>query len=540
MLRCIARTAFAYLFFISAAQVRADKPTKTADASALALRREIPAWEVPSTAFKIGLVSTTILSFAEPEAALARASILTPRLHGNVGEAFVSSQLHATGGWKPVTPRTGPQGIDHVWMKFDKSGRPIDMIVGETKFGTSRLGMTKDGRQMSASWISKRLAKLSDYWDAKAKNVALRHGESKARPYRLRADYLRATADGRIPYRSELFRVKIDGNVAKISVRRLGPDGISIGSERALPPIQITGRPARIVKAELIREIKNAYPAAGNAEAKRIAEQSYSAAKSVQGALSRKSAALRLSETTGSILAAGGLVAGGADAVAQLWAGGNVDWNRTGKMSGLGAFSAFSAEAVQLATAQALLRNTAFRARSVALGRSMGILPSRTISLLPKAAGGIIGALVFSYGGYELGLYDAKEANRTAVASVGGTVAGLATYSAMMAAAAAWGTASTGTAISTLSGVAAYNASLAMYGGGAVAAGGGGMTIGAAVVGGVVTIVAVGVSIAVMSGFEAYDAAQERNRIEDTIEVLRTHTGDFPGNPWANRTKMAF
>lgn len=533
MLRFVAKTAFASLFLASTVPLRANEPPKTTDASPQAVRREFPAWEVPSTAFKMGLVSTAILSFAEPETAFARASILTPRLHGNVGEAFVNSQLHATGGWKPVTPRAGPQGIDHVWMKFDKSGRPIDMIVGETKYGASRLGMTKDGRQMSASWISKRLAKLSDYWDAKANDVALRHGEAKARPFRLRADYLRAAAEGRISYRSELFRVKIKGDVAKISVRRLGPDGIAIGPERALPPIQIKGRPARIVKAELIGEIKKVYPAASNAEAKRIAEQSYSAAESVQGALSRKSATLRLAGTTGSILAAGGLVAGGFDAIAQLLTGGSVDWNRTGTMAGLGAFSAGSAEAAQLATSQALLRNTAFRARSVALGRSMGMLPSRTVSLLPKAAGGIIGALAFSYGGYALGLYDAKEANRTAVAGVGGAAAGMATYSAMMAAAAAWGTASTGTAISTLSGAAAYNASLAMYGGGAVAAGGGGMTVGAAVVGGVVTIVAVGVTIAVMSGFEAYDAAQENKRIGDTIEVLRTHTGDFPGNPWA-------
>lgn len=540
MLRFIARTAFASVFLASAAPLRADEPPKNADASVPAVRREFPAWEVPSTSFKMGLVSTAILSLAEPEAALARASILTPRLHGNVGEAFVNSQLHATGGWKTVTPRTGPQGIDHVWMKFDKSGRPVDMIVGETKYGASRLGMTKDGRQMSASWISKRLAKLSDYWEAKAKDVALRHGEAKARPYRLRADYLRAAAEGRVSYRSELFRVKIKGDVAKISVRRLGPDGIAIGPERALPPIQIKGRPARIVKAELIGEVKKVYPAASNAEAKRIAEQSYSAAKSVQGALSRKSAALRFAGTTGSILAAGGLVAGVFDAVAQLWTGGSVDWNRTGTMAVLGALSAGSAEAAQLATSQALLRNTAFRARSVALGRSMGILPSRTVSFMPKTAGGIIGALMFSYGGYAFGLYDAQEANRTAVAGVGGAAAGMATYSAMMAAAAAWGTASTGTAISTLSGAAAYNASLAMYGGGAIAAGGGGMTVGAAVVGGVVTIVAVGITVAVLSGFEAYDAAQENKRIGDTIEVLRTHKGNFPGNPWAVRPVAEF
>lgn len=66
------------------------------------------------------------------------------------------------------------------------------------------------------------------------------------------------------------------------------------------------------------------------------------------------------------------------------------------------------------------------------------------------------------------------------------------------------------------------------------------MTVGAAVVGGVVTIVAVGVTMAIMSGFEAYDAAQESKRIGDTIEVLRTHTGDFPGNPWAAKPAALF
>ncbi len=57
------------------------------------------------------------------------------------------------------------------------------------------------------------------------------------------------------------------------------------------------------------------------------------------------------------------------------------------------------------------------------------------------------------------------------------------------------GTASTGTAISTLSGVALSNASLAALGGGAVAAGGLGVAGGAAVVGGTV-----GLTGAVVSG----------------------------------------
>ncbi len=67
-----------------------------------------------------------------------------------------------------------------------------------------------------------------------------------------------------------------------------------------------------------------------------------------------------------------------------------------------------------------------------------------------------------------------------AVGTAGGFAAAGATTSAVMA----LGTASTGTAISTLSGVAATNATLAALGGGSIAAGGGGMALGSAVLGG--------------------------------------------------------
>lgn len=65
--------------------------------------------------------------------------------------------------------------------------------------------------------------------------------------------------------------------------------------------------------------------------------------------------------------------------------------------------------------------------------------------------------------------------------------AGVATATAVYGLAQAIGTASTGTAISTLSGAAATNATLAWLGGGALAAGGGGMALGTSVLGGLVT-----------------------------------------------------
>lgn len=64
-----------------------------------------------------------------------------------------------------------------------------------------------------------------------------------------------------------------------------------------------------------------------------------------------------------------------------------------------------------------------------------------------------------------------------------GTAGGFAASGATTAAVMALGTASTGTAISTLSGAAATNATLAVLGGGSLAAGGGGVALGTTILG---------------------------------------------------------
>lgn len=73
------------------------------------------------------------------------------------------------------------------------------------------------------------------------------------------------------------------------------------------------------------------------------------------------------------------------------------------------------------------------------------------------------------------------------------------------------GTASTGTAISSLSGAAATNAMLAWFGGGAVAAGGGGMAAGVWVLGGITAVpaLAIGGFVLAREGQKALTKAQE-------------------------------
>lgn len=96
--------------------------------------------------------------------------------------------------------------------------------------------------------------------------------------------------------------------------------------------------------------------------------------------------------------------------------------------------------------------------------------------------------------GVEITHYSPEELKNTSVGAgvllgglggaAAGTAGGFAAAGATTAAVMALGTASTGTAIASLSGVAATNATLAALGGGALAAGGGGMALGSLVLGG--------------------------------------------------------
>lgn len=110
-----------------------------------------------------------------------------------------------------------------------------------------------------------------------------------------------------------------------------------------------------------------------------------------------------------------------------------------------------------------------------------------------------------------------------------GTAGAYAASGATTAAVAAFGTASTGTLISGLSGAAATNATLAALGGGSLAAGGGGMALGSMVLGGATLGVGllVGGAIFSMAGSKISDQADEAKRqmwdAEEKIEKIRKY-----------------
>lgn len=102
---------------------------------------------------------------------------------------------------------------------------------------------------------------------------------------------------------------------------------------------------------------------------------------------------------------------------------------------------------------------------------------------------------------------------------VSGAAAGFAVYGGVMT----LGAASTGTSIASLSGVAAYNATMAAIGGGSLAAGGWGMAGGAMVLGGAViapVLAVAGIAYAI-HGSKALDKARDiRYEVDQAIEKM--------------------
>lgn len=86
-------------------------------------------------------------------------------IRGDIGESIAEraffggpEMAHSKkGSWVSVRPRYGRQGIDHIFLLVDKNGLPIRTILAETKYGSSQLGMTMDGKQMGTPWRTKRL-----------------------------------------------------------------------------------------------------------------------------------------------------------------------------------------------------------------------------------------------------------------------------------------------------------------------------------------------------------------------------------------------
>lgn len=229
--------------------------------------------------------------------------------------------------------------------------------------------------------------------------------------------------------------------------------------------------------------------------------------------ISEMSALHNISLRTGGIAA---LLGGGFDLLSQAHSGERIQWKRTGSMALLSGVSGYSGTMAGTAIQQALVKNSSRLAAKVAMSQ-FGAL---TIGQL---SGSVITGAMFSYGAYVLGYSDLRTANRNMIATTGGAAVGALTSVTAMSLVSTFATASTGTAISTLSGAAATNATLAWFGGGAIAAGGGGTALGATILSGGTAIVVIAAGAGIMYLFQLDDEKTERERVAYLVQSIQEH-----------------
>lgn len=137
----------------------------------------------------------------------------------------------------------------------------------------------------------------------------------------------------------------------------------------------------------------------------------------------------------------------------------------------------------------------------------------------------------------ELGNFALEVAGGATAGVVGGALTALGAYGA----ATTFASASTGTAIATLSGAAAHNATLAFFGGGSLASGGLGMAGGTAVLGGLVAgpaLLAMGLITSVKSHEKLENALSNKAQAEEIITSLEA--ASFQCSAIRRRTYMLY
>lgn len=78
---------------------------------------------------------------------------------GDLTEFFMDDYFSLQ-GWEKVPSKIGSQGIDGLYIKKNSAGRITQVLVCESKYGSSTLSMTRHGKQMSHEWVVQKIREL--------------------------------------------------------------------------------------------------------------------------------------------------------------------------------------------------------------------------------------------------------------------------------------------------------------------------------------------------------------------------------------------
>ena len=517
---------------------------------------------------------TLTLSHAEHTLALyygATSPVAMNQIKGLFGEKlglrsvwYQASQQVTPVKWTALTPhRDGAgRGIDILFARIDRHGRPTNLMVADAKFGSSRLGDTKTGRQMSSTWIRPRLARTARLYTSTADAVHTRTVVRGTRPgsgtlmvplpkggvakvwvagnqvivdsphnqptagvleFQLRrmGKFLNESASGHHPVRSRLFHVKARHGGLDIKLIALDTHGIPTGTmtEFAGTDAGLLPEQRDLVRGAICAALRDRGVPEDHVDA--LAKKIASDPSLLNALHPQPVASWRIGIDRGNAMAAtaAGLLAGLGSLLRQLYENGTIEWKESFK---LGALSAVNASIGYYVGAQVHVRLI-----TTPLGRTlMSSLPLRGLNGTVVAAYGALGAgaatsVFFALGAYWFGLVSAYDARVMATAGVAGVAASVLFTSGAFGAAAFMGTASTGTAISALSGGAFTNAALAWMGGGAISAGGLGIAAGTAILSGGTALIGLAVTAGVQWGAKKLREAEQGHLIEGRLQLVQ-------------------
>ena len=480
---------------------------------------------------------------------------------GSIGENIaadnvISTMLRDSGNWISLSPRVGPQGIDHIFIKRDANGLPRGLIVGESKYNHSQLGETKkDGIQMGSRWTKSRLKAMGErynklstvtkiekapllgnyrkmtlvlkngkevcWWQENSRKAwkfsgteeELREAQKLAAIY---GNFLKKAEEGLISYRSRVFQIKPVGDDIRIIIR----DASDVDTLKRISKLPIlhditleNAMNKSIDPKTIANELKKKMPHLSNKELMAIAKDLGESTKNLTTRVDKLQIAEKFAMTS---LQASAIAAAMDIGLQVLLNDGEIDFARTGISGGAVFVGTIAAQGLNLGLNHWQWSRVMLKSLSKQLGCSVTTLGSTITS----TAGGILTSALISYGMYFAGYSDLDTANVAFAAGSIGTLTGVVAGAATMGFATAFGTASTGTAIASLHGAAATNAALAWLGGGAVSAGGGGVAIGAIVVGGVVVVAAVAASYTVFVIYDVATEQKDRDRFRELLSLL--------------------
>jgi hypothetical protein len=241
----------------------------------------------PLSAVASGGSAAAVLLVAPSISYQSHLGISSNIFRGDFGESFMrhyfteGGDLSASKKWYMIDPgtvsrgkdglslsalgRPSRNGIDGLFMQYDSKGRPRSLMVVESKFGSSQLGMTQDGRQMSPQWIRNRLeitaehhSRIKKLWeggriqrsltppsvaaDSKVSTIPLAEGkyvkvwydkksgsyvyysdnpldESFSKQLDLQIQFMDGAAKGKIPIKSRLFNIGVDNKTGTLNVK---------------------------------------------------------------------------------------------------------------------------------------------------------------------------------------------------------------------------------------------------------------------------------------------------------------------------------